>query len=111
MMCAIPECENNEELAFCLCSKHYHSMYDRARHLDLRIKALEILGNKCRKCGEQNLIVLQIDHISGGGRTELRKISTRGVYRKILKGETGGYQLLCANCNTIKKYENNETRR
>ena len=46
---------------------------------------------------------LQIDHIDGGGIRESQKIGTHGIYRKIWKGQTAGYQLLCANCNWIKR--------
>ena len=110
-MCAIPECEDKRELAMGLCSKHYHNMYDRDRQSYMRAMALERLGNQCKRCGESNPVVLQIDHINGGGRNELKRIGTRGVYRKVINGETGGYQILCANCNVIKKYENNENRK
>lgn len=30
---------------------------------------------------------------------------------KIIENEEGKYQLLCANCNWIKRFENNETRK
>jgi hypothetical protein len=51
---------------------------------------------------------LQIDHINGGGAIESRKIGSRGVRTKILNGETKEYQILCANCNTIKRTKNGE---
>ena len=82
------------------------------RHVSLKEKAFSLLGNKCLKCGFEDIRALQIDHIGGGGRTERLSIgSTAGVYRKIVS--LGGqaylqYQVLCANCNWIKRCENNE---
>ena len=54
---------------------------------------------------------LQIDHVNGDG-AKLRKIKGQEGSRlldtvlKTVPGET--YQLLCANCNWIKRYENRE---
>lgn len=51
--------------------------------------------------------VLCVDHIFGGGRRERLSIgNTYGVWRKVLKDEKGLYQVLCHNCNWIKRSEN-----
>jgi hypothetical protein len=81
----------------------------------------ELLGNKCANpnCavvgGMTDIRCLQIDHIHGGGNQEKRKNKgDRGshhyydILRKIKNGSKE-YQLLCANCNWIKRIENNET--
>jgi hypothetical protein len=81
---------------------------DRKYGIKLRAEAIRALGGKCARCGVKDYRVLQIDHIDGGGRAEQAKITNRGIYRKIRDGHTDGYQVLCANCNWIKKYENNE---
>jgi hypothetical protein len=74
----------------------------------LRAAALDFLGNRCVQCGFTDARALQIDHIHGGGARERREgKSPRDIYRKVLAGEPG-YQLLCANCNWIKRYENEE---
>jgi hypothetical protein len=53
-----------------------------------------------------------VDHINGGGRKQWKSFqSGEGYYRKILQDINAGstdYQLLCANCNWIKKHERNE---
>lgn len=75
-----------------------------------RIKALEILGGKCVECGFNDYRALQIDHIGGGGHKEL---STRKqMYGRISRGDYDKkkYQLLCANCNWIKRFRNNEAK-
>lgn len=71
-----------------------------------------MMGNKCKKCGYSDKRALQIDHKFGGGRKE-RKNSGHSMkyYRKVLKKIKEGskeYQLLCANCNVIKRVENFE---
>jgi formate-dependent nitrite reductase cytochrome c552 subunit len=70
---------------------------------------LKLLGGKCVRCGFDDWRALQIDHIDGGGRKHRRKFNNiLGYYNDIEKSiisEEGKYQLLCANCNQIKKYE------
>ena len=75
-----------------------------------RSKVINFLGGICVKYGNNDFRVLQVDHINGGGVQELRKIGPKGIYNRVLNGEPG-YQLLCANCNWIKRYENNENPR
>lgn len=61
----------------------------------------------CQKCGFADERALQIDHVDGGGTVESRKIGPAGLMARVFRGE-GNYQVLCANCNTIKKVENGE---
>jgi RNase P subunit RPR2 len=82
----------------------------------LKMQIMELLGNKCSNpdCyvlgGCKDLRCLQIDHVHGGGCKE-RKFHSEERYRrirdKILSGSKE-YQLLCANCNWIKRVENKE---
>lgn len=77
-----------------------------------RNATIEALGAKCIRCGFSDRRALQIDHIEGGGSRE-RKEKTftkefhKHVLQSFLKGENK-YQLLCANCNWIKRVENDE---
>jgi len=74
----------------------------------MRLLALDMLGNKCANCGyDTDIRALQIDHINGGGRKEMIEIGTYGILRNVINEEPG-YQLLCANCNQIKRFENDE---
>jgi len=75
-----------------------------------RIVTLIELGNKCCKCGFDDVRALQIDHIHGGGTKETSSMSTVAFYKKVIKEKGVNYQLLCANCNWIKRCENNETK-
>lgn len=74
-----------------------------------------LLGRKCAKCGFEDSRALQIDHINGGGKADIQKIvrgeSSRVAYHKAILSNPEAlrcYQILCANCNWIKRYENKE---
>ncbi len=91
---------------------HYGVIPTRIYRKNLRLKVIEHFGGKCMKCGFDDWRALQIDHINGGGRKSFGKIRPSPVYyHNKLLGETPGvtYQLLCANCNQIKKHENKES--
>ena len=84
---------------------------DSVRHtLELKVECFEKLGGKCCHCGfDRDERALQIDHVHGGGNQERQQLkSTRALYRKVLADVAGLYQLLCANCNWIKRHENKE---
>lgn len=72
-----------------------------------RSKAIEYLGGICAKCGFFDTRALQIDHVKG--RNGIPRSNNPSFYQDILRNKVGDkYQLLCANCNQIKKVENNE---
>ena len=80
----------------------------------IRNSVLEALGGSCRFCGFSDKRALQIDHINGGGSKERKERTFKGTFHKhvlqsFLKKEDK-YQLLCANCNWIKRVENKEIR-
>lgn len=74
-----------------------------------RLFALAHFGGKCVKCGFDDERALQFDHINGGGSGHLKK---RGMlssyYLEAVRAPAGTYQLLCANCNWIKRTEKDE---
>jgi hypothetical protein len=80
----------------------------------LRERIIGFLGGKCCKCGFDDKRALQIDHVNSGGCIEQRKYGTGTKYLSMVFSSVylceGKYQLLCANCNIIKKYEKNEFR-
>lgn len=80
-------------------------------HERSRKKLMDLLGNKCKKCGFSDYRALQIDHINGGGIKERALFNTKDFHRHVLRSLENNedkYQLLCANCNWIKRYENKE---
>jgi hypothetical protein len=92
---------------------------DRSRQVraERKIKAFAILGGVCVKCGYEDHRALQVDHINGCGvshkeRNRTQTESGEKLYRRIVLGlvDLTKYQLLCANCNWIKRVENDECR-
>jgi len=93
--------------------RHYHRWAQKyhAQRQVRRKEMIDILGGHCVKCGIDDIRVLQIDHINGGGIKEIRHHSQEWLYKRVIKSFQKGenkYQLLCANCNWIKKWEKNE---
>ena len=66
----------------------------------------------CAKCGENKYCVLQIDHKFGGGgrhKREVNCVDSIAFYKWIVRNNfPKGLQILCANCNTLKRYRNGE---
>src|ERR1700756_3265005 len=81
-----------------------HSSTRRQRELLQQIH--EKHGPRCNACGyDRDVRALQIDHVQGGGSAEIRGGLGAGLayYYRVLRDTTGRYQLLCANCNKIKR--------
>ena len=75
----------------------------------LRSEVIEFLGGKCTKCGFDDPRALQIDHIHGGGHRDYRSHKNQyDFYKVILEKRRSDLQLLCANCNWIKRHDNKE---
>lgn len=91
----------------------YHKEWHRKKRLEVRKRIIELLGGRCVRCGyNADWRAFQIDHVNGGGSQERRIVcSYKKLLEDIQKEGTGKYQLLCANCNQIKRYENNENRK
>jgi hypothetical protein len=86
----------------------------RADRAEWKSRAVSALGGVCVRCGFSDGRALQIDHVGGNGAL-LRKSgepSGSSKYYKIvvLSAEHGEnvYQLLCCNCNWIKRVEDKE---
>lgn len=88
-------------------SKAAISKSNKARYQRMKVKAFEVLGDKCACCGESNPIFLTIDHIHNDG-AEHRKIIGKGafgIYGWLERNgwPTEGLQILCWNCNMGKR--------
>lgn len=87
--------------------------YERELYNIEREKILEALGRVCKWCEFSDPRALQIDHVFGDGYID-KKNGSRGhnyrYYRRLMAEPNflERYQLLCANCNQIKRVENNE---
>lgn len=83
---------------------------DRKRNnrINRRKEIFNHYGNKCSVCGFDDIRALAIDHVNNNGAEERRK--WRGkmdfFYKKIIDdGFPSDYQILCANCNSIKEFD------
>ena len=87
-----------------------HRQRESDRYKKERDALIGALGSVCTKCGFADKRALQVDHVNGGGSKERRFGGARtygNFLKKVLSG-SNEYQLLCANCNWIKRVENNE---
>ena len=89
-------------------TKEYDNEYQKRVYRAERQLAMEIVakGNMlCAKCGSKNN--LQINHIDGGGRAEIRSLSfrKRQFLKNIISGirKTNDLNILCRNCNAYRK--------
>ena len=77
---------------------------------NLRLEIIDLLGAKCVRCGYSDIRALQVDHVRGNG-TQHRRERANGVYADMYDAVRDGskeYQVLCANCNFIKRLEERE---
>lgn len=115
-----PKCKQNRSLAdFTRCKgradglaswcKFCHRKQTRGTAREARKNFILELGGKCEKCGFDDLRALQIDHINGDGYSDpYREMSTSAKFYQFVRENRDRFQLLCANCNTIKRIENAE---
>ena len=86
--------------------------WGRRIRANIKKDILDFLGNKCVRCGFDDKRALQIDHVFGDGYKERKELGRSSIItRKFLnriKSMPERYQLLCANCNWIKKHEDGE---
>lgn len=79
----------------------------------LRNKVHKALGGKCATCGFKDPRCLQIDHRRGKGGKHRRKLTEYQFLNAVLRSAKRGskaFQLLCANCNWIKRHVRREFR-
>ncbi len=78
-----------------------------------RLALFELLGGFiCCQCGFDDWRALQIDHVYSNGKD--MRLSKSGVMSYYLENPDIAMeelQVLCANCNWVKRYENNELAR
>lgn len=84
------------------CKPCYRIKADKWEY-ERRKEVFRLLGNECVSCGEEDFIVLCVDHIDGSGAEDRRIRHGRAYYTDVIKGEIENYQLLCRNCNWRKR--------
>jgi hypothetical protein len=74
-----------------------------------RARIITALGGRCAHCGFSDLRALQIDHVFADGAEERRAYGGMSYLTHILADiESGRYQVLCANCQWAKRFDNME---
>ncbi len=89
--------------------------YQRRQVAVMRDVLFYRLGTACARCGFTDKRALQFDHRKGGGSAHRRLIpGGLGYLRHLFAFSTDElqkhFQVLCANCNVIKRVENGENR-
>lgn len=87
--------------------------YMRTYLPELRLRAMRVIAANtlvaCAKCGFADMRALQLDHVAGDGTADRKMRGPISMLLAIVRGENHGqFQILCANCNWIKRCENNE---
>lgn len=75
-------------------------------HYQYRGQLIDEMGAKCVQCGYDKKPALQFDHVHGDGARDPKSRSpfSRGVYQHMRASWLAGrIQLLCANCNWVKR--------
>lgn len=98
------------------CRFHYWKVFRSKIRMDLKIKIYEYFGRECICCGEDDIDVLNLDHINNDGYKIKNNNGERLAvnYKQILDNIENGInykeilQTLCANCNTKKHIYKNE---
>lgn len=91
-----------------------HRKNGRERSRKLKIEVLQAYCNgeiKCARCPFNDTRALSIDHVNGDGAKHRRTLNHRGskTYRWLKKNNfPPGFQVLCMNCQWIKRFENKE---
>lgn len=64
---------------------------------------------KCQRCGFQDIRALSVGHIRGNGKKHRMQIGQLNLHEWLKRqGYPEGFQVLCMNCQWIKRVENNE---
>lgn len=80
--------------------------YSSQRYYILKQKVMKKLGQRCVDCGFNDIRILHIDHINGcGNKHRINGSNQRLVH---VLDNLDLYQLLCPNCNFLKKLEKRE---
>ena len=83
-------------------------LYQKRWNAARRVSALMFMGGRCERCGNDDNRVLQFDHVHGGGRKDALLHGGGAAIIKRIFATPARFQVLCANCNWIKRAERNE---
>jgi len=89
--------------------KAYNRKWMKDNISKIRTEILVLLGNKCCRCGFSDIRILQIDHVNNSGGKERERFKGKLQYYKYIldkvKNGSKDYQILCPNCNWLKRFD------
>lgn len=91
--------------------KRQKSEYAKRKNQEWKIQVLTHYAGglpKCTRCGFSDIRALSIDHINGGGNRHRQEIKRTFYHWLIQQNYPLGYQVLCMNCQFIKRVEEEE---
>ena len=91
--------------------KHLREKYKQKRLMVLQHYSEGTM--ECKTCGDTEYDGLSMDHIAGGGKKHAKEIGGCGTALTmwlIRNNYPGGFQVLCMNCQWIKRHENHEVK-
>jgi hypothetical protein len=94
-------------LAHCrVCTAIARSDYSGEVYAGLRRAVIAGYGGACKTCGFTDARALHVDHVHDDGAAERRSVVAIQRLRRIIRDQfPASYQLLCANCNSIKAHQ------
>lgn len=110
-------CGNPSKIRYCSvkCRKDYwnkndYKIFKKKYHWDKKIEIVKELGGKCVECGNEDMRVLDINHID----RKLKKIAPKRAPKRAYtwsfrlkewRENMGNLELLCANCHRIHTWK------
>jgi len=88
---------------FYMKNRENHNKDALNRYHKLRKAVVDLYGNKCNCCGEDEYMFLALDHVDGGGKSHRNQRGSYGVYKDAIESyDPNRFQILCHNCNMAK---------
>jgi hypothetical protein len=88
-------------------NREYFASYAKRTYHETRLKLMQLLGDCCKWCGHPDERVLEFDHINDDGADDRKKFSgARSMLDYYVKNHEEAkerLQLLCRNCNWLKR--------
>ncbi len=95
--------------------KEWNRIYQNRYYMRRKERVIAHYSNNtriCKHCGFSDMMALSIDHVNGGGEAHRKLINKKSgnefYWWLIDQNFPDGYQVLCMNCQSIKRYTNHE---
>lgn len=93
-------------------TKEYKKRYNKNLNEQRKAQVISELTSGemcCSLCGFDDIRALSVDHIDGNGAEHRKSVRGCHLYKWLIKNNfPEGFQVLCMNCQWIKRHENNE---